>query len=78
MGKVYLSLSFKTMRGRKKLFQLVTMARTETVAMAIDEAGESWVGRGQPVTGEGAMVKVTYELRGTPGEVEMPFVPAKR
>jgi hypothetical protein len=51
---------------------------TETVAMAIDEAGESWVGRGQPVTGEGAMVKVTYDLRGAPHEVELPFVAAKR
>ena len=50
----------------------------ETLALAIDEAGESWVGSGRPVTGDGVMVKVTYDLHGTPHEVEIPFVPAKR
>jgi hypothetical protein len=50
----------------------------EAVPLAIDEAGESWVGIGQPVTGDGVMVKVTYDLKGAPSEVEMPFVPAKR
>ena len=50
----------------------------ESIALAIDEAGESWIGQGQPVTGDGVMVKVNYELRGVPGEVEMPFVAAKR
>ena len=50
----------------------------ENIAMEIDEAGESWVGQGQPVTGEGVMVKVTYDLKGAPSEVEMPFVAAAR
>jgi len=50
----------------------------ETVPLAIDESGESWVGQGQPVSGEGVMVKVAFDLRGTPGEVEMPFVAATR
>ena len=50
----------------------------ENIAMKIDEAGESWVGQGQPVTGEGVMVKVTYDLKGAPSEVEMPFVAAAR
>lgn len=46
----------------------------ETVSLAIDDAGESWVGQGQPLSGEGVMVKVTYDLKGTPSEVEIPFV----
>jgi hypothetical protein len=50
----------------------------ETVALQIDDAGESWVGQGQPVSGQGVMVKVTYDLKGEPSEVEMPFVAASR
>jgi hypothetical protein len=50
----------------------------EAVAMSIDESGESWVGQGTSVSGDGVIVKVTYDLRGTPAEVEMPFVAAKR
>lgn len=49
----------------------------ETVTLAIDEAGESWIGQGQPA-GEGAMIKLNYDLRGEPHEVETPFVAAKR
>jgi hypothetical protein len=50
----------------------------EALTLAIDEAGESWVGTGQPVSGDGVIVKVTYDLKGTPSEVEIPFVAAKR
>ena len=50
----------------------------EILALAIDESGESWIGTGQPVTGEGVMVKVTYALKGEPSEVEIPFVAARR
>jgi hypothetical protein len=50
----------------------------ESLPLAIDEAGESWVGTGQPIAGEGVVVKVTYALKGIPSEVEIPFVPAKR
>ena len=53
-------------------------APPETLALAIDESGESWIGTGQPVTGEGVMVKVTYALKGAPSEVEIPFVAARR
>ena len=53
-------------------------AQPEDIALQIDDAGESWVGQGQPVAGDGVMVKVTYDLRGEPSEVEMPFVPASR
>jgi hypothetical protein len=50
----------------------------ETVALAIDEAGESWVGQGRRVTGDGVMVKITYALKGAPHEVDMPFVATTR
>jgi len=53
-------------------------AEPETLRLAVDEAGESWVGTGKPVTGDSVMVKVNYDLRGEPHEVEIPFVPAKR
>ena len=53
-------------------------APPEAVALKIDDAGESWVGQGQPVTGDGVMVKVNYDLKGVPSEVEMPFVAAGR
>jgi len=50
----------------------------ESIPLAIDDAGESWVGQGQPVVGDGVMVKVSYDLKGEPSEVEMPFVAATR
>lgn len=46
----------------------------ETLALAIDESGESWIASGQPVTGTDATAKITYELRGSPFEIEIPFV----
>jgi hypothetical protein len=53
-------------------------AADERVALALDESGESWVGTGQPVSLDAnALVKLNYDLRGTPHEVEIPFVPAK-
>jgi hypothetical protein len=53
-------------------------AEPELLRLAVDEAGESWTGTGKPVTGDAVMVKVNYDLRGQPHEVEIPFVPAKR
>jgi hypothetical protein len=35
------------------------------------------VAAGQPVAGDDVMVKVSYELRGTPFEVEIPFAVEK-
>jgi hypothetical protein len=49
-------------------------AAPETLAMEIDEAGESWIARGKPISGEGVMVKVSYSVQGNPHEVEIPFV----
>lgn len=45
----------------------------ETLALAIDDAGERWVANGQPVTGDDVTVKVTYTVDGTPYEIELPF-----
>ena len=53
-------------------------AEPERLKLTVDEAGESWVGTGQPVAGDSVMVKLNYDLRGMPHEVEIPFVPAKR
>jgi hypothetical protein len=47
----------------------------EVLTLAIDDAGESWIAAGQPVTGD-AYVEVSYSLQGEPHEVELPFVPA--
>ena len=50
----------------------------EPVALTIDEAGESWVGRGQRVTGN-VMVMITFDVGGAPHEVDIPFtISAKR
>jgi len=53
-------------------------ASPEHLKLTVDDAGESWVGTGQPVAGDSVMVKLNYDLRGVPHEVEIPFVPAKR
>lgn len=49
----------------------------ELIALAIDDSGESWVATGQPVSGDDVMVKVSYELRGAPFEIEIPFVTSR-
>lgn len=48
-------------------------APPETLKLSIDDAGESWVANGKPVSGDNVMVKVMYRLDGTPYEVELPF-----
>jgi hypothetical protein len=45
----------------------------ETLALTIDESGESWVAAGQPVAPGDVTVKVSYVLRGEPFEIEIPF-----
>ena len=55
-----------------------TGAAPEAISLAIDDSGESWIAKGQPVVGDDVMVKVSYSLKGDPFEVEIPFVvPAK-
>ena len=52
-------------------------ASPETLAMAIDESGESWTATGKPVSGNDVMVKIAFVARGEPFEIELPYVPAK-
>ena len=59
----------------------MTIGRTsgadESLALAIDDSGESWVAAGQPIAPGEVTVKVSYLLRGRPFEIEIPFtVPA--
>lgn len=53
------------------------MGAVETVALTIDDSGESWVAQGRPLA-EGDMVRLTYKLRGVPFEIEIPFVTPPR
>jgi hypothetical protein len=46
----------------------------ETLALAIDDNGESWVASGQPLLGTGVMVKLAFVARGEPFEIEIPYV----
>jgi hypothetical protein len=47
------------------------MGANETVAMKIDDSGESWVANGNPLAG-GDVVKLTYSVKGEPFEIEIP------
>jgi hypothetical protein len=47
------------------------MGAVETMALKIDDSGESWVADGNPLA-SGDMVKITYSLRGEPFEIEIP------
>lgn len=52
-------------------------APPETLALTIDESGESWIATGKPVAGTGVMVKLTFVARGEPFEIEIPYTPGK-
>jgi hypothetical protein len=45
----------------------------DTVAMHIDESGESWIGRGRPVDDPAATVRVSYTSQGKPYFIDLPF-----
>jgi len=49
-------------------------APPESLALEIDEAGESWVASGKPVSGDNVIVKVTFVAQGAPLEIEIPFL----
>jgi len=52
-------------------------APSETLALGIDDSGESWVAAGHPVAPGDVTVMVSYVLRGAPFEIEIPLtVPA--
>jgi hypothetical protein len=56
-----------------KVVMVVTREKAppETLTLAIDDSGESWLAAGRPLTG-GEMVKLTYSMRGEPFEIEIP------
>ena len=47
------------------------MGAVETLALKIDDSGESWVADGNPLA-SGDLVKLTYSIRGEPLEIEIP------
>lgn len=47
------------------------MGAIETLALKIDDSGESWVADGNPLA-SGDIVKLTYSMRGEPFEIEIP------
>jgi hypothetical protein len=51
------------------------MGAAETLALTIDDSGESWVAAGAPLDESGTTVKLTYSVRGEPFEIEIPFLP---
>jgi hypothetical protein len=51
------------------------MGVPETLALTIDDSGESWVADGAPLDESGTMVRLKYSVRGEPLEIEIPFVP---
>jgi hypothetical protein len=59
-----------------KVTMIVTRpaASPEQIVLEIDESGESWIAKGQPVAGSDVMVKLSFVARGEPFEIEIPFV----
>jgi len=51
------------------------MGAAETLPLAIDESGESWVAAGAPLDESGTTVTLRYAVRGEPFEIEIPFLP---
>ena len=45
----------------------------DTVALHIDDSGESWTGRGRPVADRAATLRVAYESHGKPYVIDVPF-----
>ena len=56
---------------------IVTVAQKgkepDAVAMHIDESGESWVGRGHPISDPAATARVAYTAYGKPYFIDVPF-----
>ena len=48
------------------------MGAIETLALKIDDSGESWVADGSHPLAGGDMVKLSFKLRGEPFEIEIP------
>ena len=52
-------------------------AGPESLTLAIDDNGESWIATGKPVAGKDVMVTVSFVARGEPFEIEIPYVPSQ-
>ena len=52
------------------------MGAAETLPLAIDDSGESWVAAGAPLDESGTTVTLKYSVRGEPFEIEIPFLPS--
>jgi hypothetical protein len=52
-------------------------AAPESLALQIDDNGESWVANGKPVSGKDVTVKLAIVARGEPYEIELPMPDAK-
>jgi hypothetical protein len=49
-------------------------APAETVVLAIDDSGESWIANGRSLTGKDVMVKLMFTARGEAHEIEIPYI----
>ncbi len=50
----------------------------ERIVMQIDDAGESWIGSGRPVTTpEAASIRLTFAIKHEPYWIDLPFTPSK-
>ena len=72
-GNVICTLCDLTIAAESAQFGQVgpKMGSVETLALKIDESGESWVADGHPLA-SGDMVKVTYSMKGEAFEIEVP------
>jgi hypothetical protein len=50
-----------------------TSQAPEIIALHIDESGESWTGRGRPVSAPDATARIAYTARGKPYFIDVPF-----
>src|SRR5690606_15840573 len=53
-------------------------APAEALTLQIDEAGESWIAEGQPVSGADTVISLSFEMGGQPHQIDLPFVPATK
>ena len=50
----------------------------ESLSLEIDEAGESWIGVGKPISGPDVIVSLGFEMGGEPHQIDLPFVPVTK
>ena len=50
----------------------------ESLSLEIDEAGESWIAVGKPISGPDVIVSLGFEMGGEPHQIDLPFVPVTK